>query len=112
MNIKLLLTLFVAPVILISCSKIPYNTVVIPKFKKRNPGAVISQIYPAPNYGLDSYIGKKTDVVILFHEKGHSRMEKAQVEIWTVTHNDGWQVTFKCRANENEVCLDSTDSQK
>ena len=66
-------------ILLTSCTRIPYDRVVIPAFKQKHPQADISQIFPIGGYGIDSAIGKQTAIVSVFRENG-----SASEEIWTV----------------------------
>jgi len=83
-----------------SCAKIPYDRAVIPVFKQIHSSANVSQIYPIGGYGIDSYIGKMTDIVIHFKGDG-----VALQEIWTVSREGKlWKVLFKCKSSSN-VCI-------
>ncbi len=92
---------FVLSAILVSCTQIPYDKVVIPVFKEMHPYAEPSQIYPIGGYGAESYSGGKTDIVIHFKEGG-----EFLEETWTVTRKGGeWDVRFKCKSAGN-VCIE------
>ncbi len=93
--------IFALSILVPSCTRIPYNEVVIPAFKTMHPSAEISQIYPIGGYGAESNTGEKTDIVIHFKEGGQSLEE-----IWTVTRKGGkWDIRFKCKSVGN-VCVD------
>lgn len=83
----------------ISFTRIPYDDVVIPRFKQKHPQARVSQIFSIGGYGFESFLGKRTDIVIIFSENNRQALE----EIWTVTRGDNWDVRFKC-ISRNNVC--------